>query len=406
MEKTRYLETYFSKKPDNFEKMVFVVGPRQVGKTTLLTHIAQKLDPKKTKTTILNWDRSEDRKIIKTPNLDFFKTLLANQKKPVVIFDEIHKYKNWKTFLKGYSDTFLKKITTLITGSARLDVYRRGGDSLLGRYWLFSLHPLSLGELLGNLPSPFQKLSGSSSSHVSNLYHRLFRFGGFPEPYLKGSAAHHRRWVAMRCERLLKEDLRDLSRVEDLSNVEQIMFHVRESVGSTLSFNSIREKMNVSFNAVKVWMKWLEMLYYCFRISPYSKNITKGLTKEGKYFLYDWSELADEGSRFENLVAVHLKKTVDFWNDTGAGNFGLFYVRDQQKREVDFLITQENKPWILVESKLSEKQIPSPLVYMGETLKVPHRVLVTHTNDEGRFQVVKDFSYWVTGAPAFLANFV
>ena len=323
------------------------------------------------------------------------------------MFDELHKYPKWKSYLKGYFDTFRNQLATIVTGSARLDVYRHGGDSLLGRYWLIHLNPFSLSEVAGNMnPRPPDELSGESNKEDIETLKSLMRWGGFPEPFLSRSDAMHRRWLTMRRERLIQEDLRDLSKIHDLSHIDNLMDLVIESVGSILSVNSLRESLQVSYNAVKTWLGWLETIYYCFRIPPYSKSIARALKKEAKYFLFDWSEVTDPGARFENMIAMHLKKSVDFWNDVGEGTFALHYVRDLEKREVDFLVLRDKKPWMLVECKLQGDDIPKSLHHMTTALKPIHSVLVTSEEIAAKYRVVNEKKYWVTGAAAFLKHFV
>ncbi len=402
----RYLGEYLIRNPENLKKMIFIAGPRQVGKTTLLENLGSRLGF--SNIAYLNWDRPVDRKPIRDIHYDFFKTQLENSKnQPLIIFDELHKFPKWKAFLKGYYDTFRGKLSTFVTGSARLDVYRRGGDSLLGRYWLYRLYPFTLSEAMGNMaPSPPLHLSSSISEKADKILEILWKWGGFPEPFLSRSETHHRRWVRMRKERLIQEDLRDLSRIHDLSHIDNLMDLVIGSVSSSLSLNSLREELQVSYNAVKTWSKWLEAIYYCFPITPFSKKITHALKKEAKYYLLDWSEISDPGARFENMIAVHLKKSVDFWNDSGMGNYDLHYVRDLEKREVDFLILKDKKPWMLIEAKTQLQEIPSSLRHMSAQLKPEYSVLVANTPDKGQYQVLQGNRYWVSGAAAFLQNFV
>ena len=288
-----------------------------------------------------------------------------------------------------------------------MNVYRRGGDSLLGRYWLLHLHPFSVSEVVGNMnPLPPKILQSGDLRGSEDAFNSLLKWGGFPEPFLKGSSVHHRRWIKMRREILIREDLRDLSKIHDLTHIENMMDLVIASVGSLLSVNSLRETLDVSYNAVKSWLRWLEAIYYCFRIPPYSKSIAKGLKKESKYFLHDWSEIQDAGARFENMMAVHLKKSVDFWNDTGIGNFDLNFVRDVSKREVDFLILKDKRPWMLVECKVSGNDIPMSLQYMTKILKPEFSVLVTSENQDGQYRVIDGTKYWFSGASDFLTMFV
>lgn len=402
----RYLGVHLLNHPEDLKKMVFVAGPRQVGKTTLLEYVGPKLGF--TDIEYLNWDRPKDRPPIRDIQYTMFNERLANAtSQPLIIFDELHKYTKWKSYLKGFYDTFRNKLAIFVTGSARLDVYRRGGDSLLGRYWLFHLYPFSLNEIVNcTNPSPPTVLSHTENPAAKDVMDSLLRWGGFPEPFLARSDSLHNRWKRMRRERLIREDLRDLSKIHDLSHVENLMDLVIASVSSSLSLNSLRETLNVSYNAVHTWLKWLEAIYYCFKITPYSKKVTRGLKKEPKYYLYDWSEIKTAGARFENLVAVHLKKSVDFWNDTGVGDFDLRYVRDLEKREVDFLILKDSKVWMLIECKTSEKDIPAPLRHMTEMLKPEFSVLVTQDDQPGSYKIVNDIKYWVSGASEFLLNFI
>lgn len=402
----RYLGRYLLSHSEDLKKMVFVAGPRQVGKTTLLESLGPTLGFESI--LYLNWDRPKDRAPIRDINYTVFNDHVANAKgRPLVIFDELHKYPKWKSYLKGFYDTFRYTLAVFVTGSAKMDVYRRGGDSLLGRYWLFRLNPFSQSELVGKdvLTNPSELLL-SGSSEAKEKFDSLFELGGFPEPLLSGSKTTHRRWVKMRRERLISEDLRDLSKIHDLGHVENLMDLVIQSVGSTLSINSLREALNVSYNAVATWLKWLEAIYYCFSIAPYSKGVARGLKKERKFFLYDWSEVPDESAKFENMVAMHLKKSVDFWNDIGAGSFGLGYVRDLEKREVDFILIKDKKPWMLVECKLSEDKLPKPLTWMANALNPMHSVLVTKTNANSKYHVVEGRKFLITDACTFFQNFV
>lgn len=402
----RHLSEHLINNSNDLEKMVFIAGPRQCGKTTLVRALGSQLGFKNI--AYLNWDRLADQRIIRDIHFTYFRELMANsEQKPLILFDELHKYRGWKTFLKGYYDTFHKDLATIVTGSARLDIYRRGGDSLFGRYWLYHLYPLSLSELLGVMnPGPPSLFKMSESQHQQQIFDNLFHSGGFPDPYLHGTPNYHRRWVRMRRERLIKEDLRDLSRIQDLAYVENLMELILASVGSTLSLNSLRESLDVSYNAVKTWVKWLEQIYYCFRVDPYAKKLARGFKKEGKYFPYDWSELEDDAKKFESFIAMHLKKSVDYWNDSGEGDFKLCFVRDHEKHEVDFLLLKNKKPWMLVECKLSSDDIPVSLHYMAERLHTEHNVLVNASSDPGRSRVYKSGKYWVTGAGAFLRYFV
>ena len=343
-------------------KMAFVSGPRQSGKTTLAR---QEL---KTRTLgrYGNWDDIEFRRTwTKSP-----KALLPppasgpSRERPLVVFDEIHKAKGWKGTLKGLYDTLEAPCDILVTGSARLDVYRRGGESLLGRYLRFRLHPLSLGELERRrppAPADLERALAGAADRPSPASRRtldqLFEYGGFPEPFLRHSPRFARLWRRGRAEKIVREDLRDLSRIPELSQVEMLMALLPERAASRLSRQSLREDLEVAHDTVTRWLSYLEQLYYIFELKPFARSIPRSLKKEGKLYLWDWSEVEAPGPRFENLIASHLLKAADYWSDTGEGAFELHYLRNKQGAEVDFLLTRDRKPWLALECKLSEEAL-------------------------------------------------
>ncbi len=341
-------------------KMAFVSGPRQSGKTTF----ARQELKQRALGRYGNWDDIDFRRAFtKSP-----KALLpppaasGSRERPLAVFDEIHKAKGWKRTLKGLYDTLETPCDILVTGSARLDVYRRGGESLLGRYLRFRLHPLSLGELEGKHPAaPTDLVRAVTSAALARpapaarkTLDLLFEYGGFPEPFLRQSERFARLWRLGRAEKIVREDLRDLSRIPELSQVEMLMALLPERAASRLSRQSLREDLEVSHDTVTRWLLYLEQLYYVFELKPFTRSVPRSLRKEGKLYLWDWSEVALAGPRFENMVASHLLKAADFWTDTGEGVFELHYLRNKEKAEVDFLLTRDRKPWLAVECKLSE----------------------------------------------------
>lgn len=343
-------------------KMAFVSGPRQSGKTTFAR---QQLAERATGR-YGNWDDIDFRRAwAKSP-----KTLLptavhgAPGGRPLVVFDEVHKAKGWKRTLKGLYDTLEEPCDILVTGSARLDVYRRGGDSLLGRYLRFRLHPLSLGELEGRTDAPPADIGEALAwkaplASVRRTLDLLLEHGGFPEPFLRQSQRFARLWRRGRAEKIVREDLRDLSRIPELSQVEMLMALLPERAAAPLSRQSLREDLEVAHDTVTRWLGYLEQLYYLFELKPFARSVPRSLRKEGKLYLWDWSEVLAAGPRFENLVASHLLKAADFWTDTGEGTFELYYLRSKEKVEVDFLVTRDRRPWLAVECKLSD-EVPSP----------------------------------------------
>ncbi|MGA8163519.1 MAG: ATP-binding protein [Waddliaceae bacterium] len=360
MLKKRYLTPFVIE--DLEEKMVFISGPRQVGKTTLSRElVAVHIDH----CVYYNWDYKEDRKQI------------LGSKWPsdakLIILDEIHKYRRWKTLIKGNYDKWKKEYKFLVTGSGNLNTYRKGGDSLQGRYHHFRLHPFTVAEyasIVVEAPKPFLELTISHSCSEDD-FNALFHFGGFPEPLIKHDARHLRRWHREKIERLFREDIRDIEAIRDLGTMQVLADLLPEKVGSPLSINSIREDLEVSHKAVSHWMAVLESFYYHFRIYPFASRKIRSLKKEPKLFLWDWSEIKDEGARFENMIASHLLKFVHFLHDYSGYKAELYYLRDRDKREVDFLVTIDGKPWFACEAKLSDSAISSHLNYFNEKLAIP-----------------------------------
>jgi predicted AAA+ superfamily ATPase len=268
-----------------------------------------------------------------------------------------------------------------VTGSSRLDVYKRGGDSLLGRYFLYRMHPLSVGELLrSRIP---RKEISPPAKLASQAWENLRAFGGFPEPFMKAERRFHNRWKRSRFEQVLREDLRDLTRVQELSQIELLARILEGQAGQTTTYSALAEKVRVSVDTIRRWVVVLESLYFCFVVRPWSKNVAKSLVKEPKIYLYDWSTLEDEGFRSENLAAVHLLKAVQLWTDLGFGEFSLHYLRDKLGREVDFLVARDKKPWFLVEVKTSGKR---PL--HGELYRFQDQTGAAHA-----FQLAMDLPY-------------
>lgn len=362
MVKTRYLEQYITS--DLKEKMAFVGGPRQVGKTTLARHIGE---TEYKQPFYLNWDNREDRKIILDQKFDASSDIL--------IFDEIHKYKQWKNYLKGEYDKYKDKFNILVTGSARLDLYKKGGDSLMGRYHHFRLHPFSLAESLEIQPQikePFLKLNFlDERSEARQTFLDLFHYGGFPEPFLKKDEITLRRFHNERIDRLIKEDIRDIEILRDLSALQTLVEILPAKVGSLLSLNSLREDLEVAHKTISLWMNVLERFYYHFRIYPYAATAIKSLRKEPKMYLWDWSEAPDGAARFENIIASHLLKTAHFLEDTAGFKVELNFLRDVYGKEMDFLVSVQKKPWFAVETKLTSKELSQNLIYFKEKLKIP-----------------------------------
>ncbi|MGE3954145.1 MAG: ATP-binding protein [Parachlamydiales bacterium] len=347
-------------------QMLFLSGPRQVGKTSISLLLEEDFPDFH----YFDWDNPDHQRILLGgPAAIAAATGIERAGgPPLIVFDEIHKYRTWKNLLKGFYDTYPFRAHILVTGSARLDVYRKGADSLMGRYFRYRIHPLSVRELLE--PDVIPEGLRQRPAHLpEEAFDALWQFGGFPDPFLKGEAQFHAQWTTLRRELLFRFDLRDLSRVQELAQIELLAQLLTGAVGGQTSHLSLSKKVGVAHTTVKEWLKLLESLFYTFPVRPYSKNITRSLLKEPKYYLYDWSQVVDRPARAENFVACHLLKAVQFWSDHGMGDFALYYVRDRNKRKVDFLVTKDQKPWMLVEVKLTDHAaISSSLKYFQQQL--------------------------------------
>ena len=333
-----------------YRQMALLAGPSQVGKTS----IAHDLRKKFTHYYYFNWDSKEDRELIisgpkalaQAAGLD-----LARETATLIVLDELHKYGKWKQFIKGFFDLYEKKCKILITGSAKLNIFRRQGDSLMGRYFLYRVHPMSVAELIG-AKTREHEIQRPKEIPPKDL-ESLFTFGGFPEPYSKHSLRFSKNWQRLKQEQLIAEDIRDLTQIQNLAQLDMLAEILKSEAGHLIQYKNLSNQINVAEPTVKRWIQCLEQFYYCFRIKPWSKNVRSSLRKEPKLFLWDWSVIENHGDKVENFIASHLLKAVHYWTDTGLGNYDLYYVRDKKKNEVDFLVTKDQKPWFLVEAKAS-----------------------------------------------------
>jgi predicted AAA+ superfamily ATPase len=331
------------------EKMVFVGGPRQVGKTTLSLSL---LGPAATAASrsYLTWDSLEDREHILAGRLPAGTAWRGG--KSLVVLDELHKFAGWRNLVKGWFDKHRSTLAFLVTGSARLDYYRKGGDSLVGRFHYHRLHPLSLPE---------------ADCSVDDL----LRFGGFPEPFLKGQERFHRRWLREVSARILHEDLRDLERVREVTQLELLLHHLPSCVGSPLSVNSLGKLLQVAHASIERWLTMFERLYLVYRIEPFGSRRIRAVRKEKKLYFWDWSRVPEHGTRFENLVASHLLKYCHAVEDTQGHAMELRFIRDTDKREVDFVVLRDGRPEFAVECKSGDRQ-PSPACrYFRERTTIP-----------------------------------
>ncbi len=414
MVEQRYLEASIEALCFPSHKMAFISGPRQCGKTTC----AKRMLKNRGQGDYFNWDEKRFRiGWTKNPLLLIQESLKKDLTGiPLVILDEIHKAKFWKRDLKGIYDSLDSPVDLLVTGSAKLDVYRRGSDSLLGRYHHFRLHPFSLGELLNNIYSlnsndllstvihPHEKIILlQKNQKISEYFSDLWDFGPFPEPLFSKNKALLNLWHRERLERLIREDLRDLSRIQELSQIEMLVSLLPERAANVLSITALRKDLEVAHSTMKLWIHYLKHIYYLFEIKPYHHALARSLKKEGKIYLWDWSEIENPGARFENLIACHLFKFADYLSDIGEAKVELHYLKNKEKQEIDFLLVKDKKPWLPIEVKLSQETLSEHWPAYFKKLPCKQGIQVIKPPGISRKIAVGEGEVWLVSAEFFLA---
>jgi len=398
--KSRPLYTEVWKELAAEKAMVFLAGPRQSGKTTL----AQLISEEFVNRLYVNWDIPEDRTLL-LQNPFFFREMERRDSSvPLIVFDEIHKYKDWKNYLKGVYDRFQREFKFLVSGSGRLDIYQKGGDSLAGRYYLFHLWPFTQAELAGD-PHDFERFMKhplevqiEKEPARREIWETLERFSGFPEPYLSGRDPSYRRWSNAYSQQLIREDIRDLTHIQAIGGLETLYYLLPSKVGSPISVPSLSNALKLSYNTVRGWLSTFERFFLIFSITSWTQRISRAIQKERKIYLWDIPRIKDPAARFENMVALELHRAVSIWNDMGWGRFSLHFIKNKEQQEVDFLLAAENQPFLLIETKLSETQ-PSPaLLKFQASLRVP---AIQLTNKPGGYRQLENDGGQILLAPAW-----
>jgi len=382
------------------KSMIFMAGPRQSGKTTLAKLIARSFS----NSLYFNWDIPEHRTLL-FKNPSFFETVERNDSSiPLIILDEIHKYKDWKNYLKGTYDHFHKEYQFLVSGSGRLDIYRKGGDSLAGRYFLFHLWPLTVAELgkcgRGIEDFSHDPLSLSMERHhqLKEMWSQLSRLSGFPEPYLSGKMTTYRRWSNSYAQQLIKEDIRNMTDIKSIGDIETLYLLLPAKTGSPLSVPSLARDLKASYNSVKNWLSVFERFFLIFSVYPWTAKIARAIQKERKIYLWDYPRIAEPAARFENMVAIELYRAATAWNDMGYGLFSLHFIKNKEKQEVDFLIARDRTPFLLIESKLSDTQPSAALTKFQSALRIP---AVQLTDKGNSYRLLSNGDQKILIAPAY-----
>ena len=326
-------------------KIILLSGPRQVGKTFLSKKLFSQND-----FFYLNFDDPDDRAII------LEKSWPKDLK--IIILDELHKMDKWKLWLKAIYDKGPLKPSIIVTGSARMDTFKKGGDSLAGRHFHFRLYPLILQEIQG------------LQWNDQDILKRLMEMGGFPEPFIEGDTAYLKLWQKSHIHRIIKDDLLDLEKVRELKKIEILVQLLSQRVGGRISYSSLAKSLEVSSHTIKHWLQILEDLYVVFKVLPFTKDISSSILKSPKYYFFDTARVrGDQGAKLENLMASQLLAQAHFLEDSLGESLNLYFLADKQKHEVDFLIERNDKIDCLIEVKFSRDKISSSLKYFTERLK-------------------------------------
>jgi len=376
---TRSLYIHLWQELSAHKPMIFLVGPRQAGKTTLAHLISRSF----ANHLYFNWDIADQRaEFLQKPA--FFTTMeRQDASTPLVVFDEIHKYKDWKNYLKGIYDQFHDQYRFLVSGSGRLDIYQRGGDSLAGRYFLFHLWPFTIAELGSRnrdiasfLRDPLQMEIAADRPHLNDIWQGLSELSGFPEPYLAGRKTNYRRWTNIYSRQLIREDIRDLTDIKSIADLETLYFLLPSRVGSPLSIPSLATDLKVSYNSIQSWLSVFELFFLTFTIGPWTRHIARAIQKERKIYLWDAPRIKEPGARFENMVAIELYRAVNAWNDMGYGSFSLHFIKNKEQQEVDFVIANDGAAIVLIEAKLTDGEPTKALRKFQDFLQTPAVQLV------------------------------
>lgn len=386
-------------------RMAFIAGPRQIGKTTAIRNLLRSLGMEKF---YYNWDSQTTKRRFAENPVFFAEDIPVELQKLWVALDEIHKYPKWKNILKGFYDDWKERIQFIVTGSARLDFFRRSGDSLVGRYFLFKMLPLGLKELSGepfiieNIWSPEKALSHIpiSAPDAYDKIQSLLEINGFPEPFKVGTKSFLNRWRDNHISLILNEDLRDLTKITHIKKLETLLYLLPEKIGSPLSLNALRQTLESAHGSIASWLEALKKVYLVFSIPPWSARISRAVKKEEKYYFWDWGMARETGPRFENFIAVQLERAISAWNEWGRGSYKLHFIRTKDGREVDFAVADRQKIFLLIETKSGNEAISPNLQYIQKITGAPLAIQVVNKK---QICVQKSKNLWIMGIDRFLS---
>ncbi len=389
------------------KRMVFVAGARRVGKTTLGDLIGRSYPNQ----SYLSWEIPEHRtRLIRNPSF-FTETERRDESTPLVMFDEINRHRGWRRYLKGAYEEFGDDYQFLVAGSSRLDHPQRRGDSLAGRYYLMHLWPFTQAELAGaNLPAeeflrnPLQ-VSMERHAALEEIWRQLTEHSGFPEPYLAGRKNAYRRWSNAYAEQLIREDIRDLTGIKAIAEVETLYHLLPDRVGQLVSVPELSQGIQVAYNTIRSWLATLQRFFAVFSLSPWTRGVPRAIREGQKLYLMDVPRVKDPDARFENLVALELLRAVTGWNEMGLGRFSLHFIRTKDQQEVDFVIVDDGRPVLLIDAQAQGHQPSAALVKFQGALRVPAVQLVRSAEgyrrlpSEGQTILVAPACQYLAGLP-------
>jgi len=412
---SRTIEEYAFDETLTGRHMVFLAGPRQVGKTML----AQRwLEKRRCQDLYFNWDDVSTRRAYLADSRFFESSARSlGVRDPWIVFDEIHKRNNWRDILKGVYDVFRDEFRFLITGSARLDLFPRSDDSLVGRYNLFHMMPLNVREVTHKqlLPCFLQEaepqklykafgeqISSSLPLEITDAWDTLWRHGPFPEPFLKQNDRFSRKWHQDYFSLVLRQDLKDTSRVVEIDKIENLLLLFPSRVASPLSMANLARELEVAHTTVKSWLEQLKRLYLLFPVSPWTQNISRVLRKGNKWYFLDWYYVPDGPARLENVVATYLQRACLALTDMGYGNFTLHYIRTLEKKEIDFVVAADKRPILTVEVKSGDTLLSKTLLNQYRWFHDTQPLGVQVVDKRGVLQKYSDHT-WVISIERFLS---
>ncbi|HMO51508.1 MAG TPA: ATP-binding protein [Kiritimatiellia bacterium] len=371
-----------------FKSMIFLAGPRQAGKTTFAEALLANRDG-----VYLNSDIPEDRtRLLKNPAF-YHDVIRTREEPPFVVLDEIHKMPRWKNYLKGAYDRDKDRFSFLVLGSGRLDQFRRGGDSLAGRYLMFHLWPFTLAELAETRRSPNDFLADPMvlvpdfpSENAQRIWSRLRQYSGFPEPYIHQSSEFRSIWSMTYHRQIIRDDIREQFAILKAAEITQLLDLLPLRVGSPVAMDHLAGDLHVAPDTVKKWVGLFDAFYLIFTIKPWTRKVSRALTKMPKLYFFDYARVEDPAARLENMVALELYRATQSWTDLGHGTFTLHYLRNREKQEVDFLIARDQKPFLLIECKSSDTQVSPALKKFQQMLRVPAVQLVENIDGFKRYE--------------------